>query len=164
MSRTKAGSVSDLLVKYYQSDVFKKGLATATQKTWRAILERFREFKTPSGRCYGENSIATIKKKSITDFLSGKTANSQKNTLKPIGLIKYAIGGKYGYRPDQGDRTNQAVEDHGPHDMEAAAGRAVPRAACSRHRGAVGDGVNVEHRCAPGGCTQNRSTASVIRS
>jgi integrase/recombinase XerD len=91
-THTKAGSVSDLLVRYYKSDVFKKGLAMATQKTWRSILERFREHQTPSGRCYGENPIATIKKKSITDFLNGKTANSQKNTLKPIkGLIRYAI-------------------------------------------------------------------------
>jgi integrase/recombinase XerD len=92
-SRTKAGSVSDLLPRYYKSDVFKKGLAAATQKTWRAILERFRDHQTPSGRCYGENTIATIKKKSITDFLNGKTANSQKNTLKPIrGFIRFAIG------------------------------------------------------------------------
>jgi hypothetical protein len=32
-THTKAGSVSDLLVRYYKSDVFKKGLARATQKT-----------------------------------------------------------------------------------------------------------------------------------
>src|ERR1700722_15540697 len=90
--RTKTGSVSDLLVRYYKSDVFKKGLAAATQKSWGAILERFRENQTPSSRRYGENPIANIKKKSITDFLNGKTVNAQKNSLKPVrGFIRFAI-------------------------------------------------------------------------
>jgi integrase/recombinase XerD len=101
--RTRTGTVSDLLVRYYKSDVFKKGLAAATQKTWRAILERFREHQTPSGRCYGENRIATIDKKSVTNFLKGKTANAQKNTLKPIkGFIRFAIAeGDLAYDPTE---------------------------------------------------------------
>jgi integrase/recombinase XerD len=91
-SRTKVGTVSDLIVRYFKSDVFTKGLSKATQDTWRPILNRFREFETPSGRRYGENQIATIRKKSVAAFLQGRTANAQKNSLKPIrGFLRYAI-------------------------------------------------------------------------
>jgi hypothetical protein len=76
----------------------------ATQKTWRAILERFREHQTPSGRLYGDNSIATIEKKSVVAFLKGRTANAQKNSLKPIkGFIRFAIA--------EGELTRDPTED-----------------------------------------------------
>jgi integrase len=91
-SRTKAGTVNALAVALYKHDVFKKGLAKETQGSWRRIIDRFREFETPSGRVYGENRIATLQKKSITGFLEGKTANAQKNSLKAIRfLIRFAM-------------------------------------------------------------------------
>ncbi len=41
-SRIKPGSVSDLIVLYYQTAAFTR-LSAATQTTYRGILERFRE-------------------------------------------------------------------------------------------------------------------------
>jgi integrase/recombinase XerD len=103
-SSAKAGTVNKLAELYVKSDVFKKGLAQATQKTWRPIINRFREFETPGGRRYGENRIATIQKKSIVAFLEGKSANAQKNTLKPIrGFIRFAIS--------QGELATDPTED-----------------------------------------------------
>jgi integrase/recombinase XerD len=90
--RTKAGTVNALAVALYKHDVFTKGLAKDTQGPWRRIIDRFREFKTPSGRIYGENRISTIERRSVVAFLEGKTANAQKNNLKAIRfLIKFAI-------------------------------------------------------------------------
>jgi integrase/recombinase XerD len=103
-SRTKAGTVNALAVALYKNDVFTKGLAKETRDSWRRIIDRFREFKTPSGRVYGENKIATIQKKSIVAFLEGKTANAQKNSLKAIRfLIRFAIS--------QGELAHDPTED-----------------------------------------------------
>jgi integrase/recombinase XerD len=91
-SRTKAGTINALAVALYKNDAFTKGLAKATQGPWRGVINRFREFTTPSGRLYGENSISTIQKKSVVAFLEGKTANAQKNSLKAVRfLIRFAI-------------------------------------------------------------------------
>ncbi|MBJ7403398.1 MAG: tyrosine-type recombinase/integrase [Bradyrhizobium sp.] len=91
-SRTKAGTVDALAVALYKHDVFTKALAKDTQDTWRRIIDNFRTFETPGGRRYGENRIATIRQKSITAFLEGKTANAQKNNLKAVRfLIRFAI-------------------------------------------------------------------------
>jgi integrase/recombinase XerD len=103
-SRTKAGTVNALAVALYKHDVFTKGLAKETQGSWRRIIDRFREFQTPSGRVYGENGIATIRKKSVADFLEGKTVNAQKNNLKAIRfLIRFAISkGELAHDPTEG--------------------------------------------------------------
>lgn len=88
----KSGAVNAVAVDYFKSEVFKKGLAKATQKTWRSLIDRFREFETPSGRRYGDNSIATIRKDSIEAFLNGKTTNAKRTSLKAVrSLIRFAI-------------------------------------------------------------------------
>jgi hypothetical protein len=88
-NQTKSGTVN--AVALYKHDVFTRGWKE-TQRPWRRIIDHFREFKTPSGRIYGENTISTIKTRSIVDFLNGKTANAQKNNLKAIRfLIRFAI-------------------------------------------------------------------------
>jgi integrase/recombinase XerD len=103
-SRTKAGTVNALAVALYKHDVFTKGLAKETRDSWRRVIDRFREFKTPSGRVYGENKIGTIQKKSIVAFLEGKTANAQKNSLKAVRfLIRFAIS--------QGELAHDPTED-----------------------------------------------------
>jgi integrase/recombinase XerD len=103
-SRTKAGTLNALAVALYKHDVFTKGLAKETQRPWRRIMDHFREFKTPSGRVYGENTIATIQKKSVVAFLEGKTANAQKNSLKAIRfLIRFTIS--------QGELAHDPTED-----------------------------------------------------
>jgi integrase/recombinase XerD len=97
--RTKAGTVNAVAVALYKHDVFLKGLATETRKSWRRIIDRFRQFKTPSGRIYGENKLATIEKKSMVAFIEGKaedgqarTFNAQQNRLKAVRfLIRFAI-------------------------------------------------------------------------
>jgi len=91
-NRTRTGTVNALAIALFKSDAFTKGLAKETQRPWRRIIDHFREFKTPSGRVYGENSIATIGKKSILAFLQGKSANAQKNNLKAVRLLmRFAI-------------------------------------------------------------------------
>ncbi|MGJ5082740.1 tyrosine-type recombinase/integrase [Bradyrhizobium sp. HKCCYLS3013] len=109
-SRTKAGTVNAVAVALFKSDAFLKGLAKDTQRPWRRIIDHFREFKTPSGRVYGDNSIASIQTKSITDFLEGKTANAQKNSLKAIRfLIRFAISkGHLVHDPSEGIETVKA--------------------------------------------------------
>jgi len=91
-SKAKAGTTDAWVIAYFKHDAFTKGLAKDTQNSWRPILERFRKHKTPSGRSYGENRMATLRERPIRDFLEGKTANQQKNELKAIrGLIRFAI-------------------------------------------------------------------------
>jgi integrase/recombinase XerD len=91
-SRTKAGTIDALIVGYLKHDAFKKGLAPATQAMRRPILDHFREFRTPGGRRYGDNRLATIQQKNITAVLEGKTSNAQKNWLKTLRhLIAFAI-------------------------------------------------------------------------
>jgi integrase len=91
-SKALAGTVDAVVIAFLKHEDFVKGLSVATQNTWRPILQRFREFTTPSGRRYGENRISTITRPAIMAFLDGKTASAKKNTLKPIrGLVRFAI-------------------------------------------------------------------------
>jgi integrase len=91
-SRATAGTVDHAVVAFLKHEDFTEALSEATQKDWRPVLSRFREFTTPRGRRYGDNRIATITKPSIMAFLDGRTASAKKNTLKPIrGLIGFAI-------------------------------------------------------------------------
>jgi integrase/recombinase XerD len=90
--RTRAGTVDAIMVAYFKNDAFTKELSKASQDARRPILDRFREHKTPSGRRYGENQVATLREKSVRDFLEGKTANQQKNELKAVrGFVRFAI-------------------------------------------------------------------------
>jgi hypothetical protein len=90
-SKIKPGSIDALIVKYLQHDFF-KGLAKATQAARRPILDNFRQCMTPGGRRYGENRLATIQRKNITDALAGKTPIMQKVWMKALRhLIAFAI-------------------------------------------------------------------------
>ena len=91
-SKIKPGSIDALIVKYLQHDFFTKGLAKATQVARRPILDNFLQCMTPSGHRYGENRLATIHRKNITDALAGKTPTVQKVWLKALRhLIAFAI-------------------------------------------------------------------------
>ena len=91
-SRAGAGTVDHAVIAFLKHEDFTKGLSRATQATWRPILSRFREFKTPSGRRYGENRIATVTKQAIVAFLDGNAASGKKKLLTPIrGLVRFAI-------------------------------------------------------------------------
>ena len=91
-SKIKPGTIDALIVRYLKSDAFTKGLAKATRDARRPILDNFRQCMTPGGRRYGENRLATMQPKNITDALAGKTPIMQKVWLKALRhLIAFAI-------------------------------------------------------------------------
>ena len=91
-SRTKAGTVDALIVRYMQHDSFTKGLAFATQQRQRQIFDNFRQCMTAGGRRYGANTLAGIQRKNIADAIAGKTPNAQATWLKTLRhLMAFAI-------------------------------------------------------------------------
>jgi integrase/recombinase XerD len=113
-SRTKPGTIDALIVKYLQHDTF-KGLAKATQATRRPILDNFRQFKTPSGRRYGENRLATMQRQDVEAALAGKPPTSQKGWIKTLRhLIAFAISEKEcKVDPTIGIRTTRPAKSSG---------------------------------------------------
>lgn len=94
-SRIKAGTIDALILRYVKADGFTKGLAKATQDMRLPILDHFRDFKTPSGRRYGDNRLVTMQRSSIVAVLEGKTSATQRNWLIVIrGLIAFGIAQK----------------------------------------------------------------------
>ena len=89
-SRTRAGTIDALVVRYKKHDDFIKALSKATQDMRRPILDHFREFKTPGGRRYGDNRLASMQEKDIRAALEGRKPNAQRNWIKVIrGLIAF---------------------------------------------------------------------------
>ena len=90
-SRTKPGTIDALVVKYLDHAAF-KGLADTTQATRRRILDHFRNFKTPSGRRYGDARFSTMIEDDIYPVLKGKPPTVQRDWMKAIRhLIAFAI-------------------------------------------------------------------------
>lgn len=90
-SRTTPGTIDHLILQYIKQDGFTKGLAPDTQSLRLSILNRFRDFKTPEGRRYGDARLSTMPKNRIEDVLQGRTASVQRNWLIAIrGLIAFA--------------------------------------------------------------------------
>jgi site-specific recombinase XerD len=91
-SRTKAGTIDALIVKYLKHDCFTKGLAKASQKMRRPIIDNFRNHLTPSGRRYGDNHFRTMQRKNVESIFEGKSYAAQINWLKALRhLFKFAI-------------------------------------------------------------------------
>jgi integrase/recombinase XerD len=91
-SRTKAGTIDALIVNYLGHDCFTKGLAKASRDMRRPIIDHFRDFKTPSGRRYGDNHFKTMRAKQVEDILEDKSYAAQINWLKTLRhLFKFAI-------------------------------------------------------------------------
>jgi integrase/recombinase XerD len=82
--RIEAGTLDAMVLAYLKHDDFTKGLSLASQKMRRPILNHFCEFKTPKGRRYGGNPVATLQADRITDFLKGKKRNVQRNNRTAI--------------------------------------------------------------------------------
>ena len=114
-SNIKPGSIDALVVKYLKHDVFTKGLAKATQATRRPILDNFRQFKTPSGRRYGENRIAGMVRKDVEAVIAGKPPTSQKGIMKTLRhLIAFAIAeGECKSDPTIGIKTTRPAKSNG---------------------------------------------------
>ena len=83
-SRTKPGTIDALVVKYLDHAAF-KGLADTTQATRRRILDHFRNFKTPSGRRYGDARFSTMIEDDIYPVLKGKPPTVQRDWMKASG-------------------------------------------------------------------------------
>jgi site-specific recombinase XerD len=82
--RTIPGTVNAALVSYYQSGAF-TGLAKSTQRSRRAILERFREE-------HGEKRIALMHKTALQNILNGKSAAAARNWKKALrGFIDHCL-------------------------------------------------------------------------
>jgi integrase len=82
--RTRAGSINAAIVGYYQSLAFRE-LAPGTQRSRRAILERFRA-------AHGDRSIADMPAKFITLTLNKLKPQAARNWFKAIRhLMGYAV-------------------------------------------------------------------------
>ena len=114
-SLNKPGTIDAVILRYVKHDVFTEGLATATQKMRRPILDAFRDFRTPSGRRYGDNQFRTMIRQDIDAVLKGKTPNAQKNWMKTIRpMIAFAIAeGECKTDPTIGIRTTRAAKSDG---------------------------------------------------
>lgn len=67
-------------------------LAEATQATRRRILDRFRDFKTPSGKRYGDAWFSNMVDSNIRAVLEGKPPTVQRDWMKAIRhLVAFAI-------------------------------------------------------------------------
>jgi integrase len=85
-SRTKPGSVSALVVKFYRSAEW-AGLASSTQVTYGRILERFRAE-------YGDKPVASLQREHVRAILAKKAATPQaaNNLRKLIRLLmRFAV-------------------------------------------------------------------------
>lgn len=93
VSRTKTGSISALVVKFYRSAEW-VGLAPSTQVTYRGILERFRSE-------YGDKPVALLQREHVRAILARKATTPQaaNNLRKLIRLLmRFAI--EEGWRRD----------------------------------------------------------------
>lgn len=90
-SRTKPGTISALIIRYYSDQSF-LGLAPSTQRPLRGILERFRAD-------HGEKRVALLQRHHIIALLNSKKRFAARHWLKAIrALMKYAV--ENGFRPD----------------------------------------------------------------
>jgi hypothetical protein len=84
-SRTIPGTVNAAVVSYYQSTAFTKGLAESSQKSRRAILERFREG-------HGDKRIALMHGAALQTILNGKSPAAQRNWKKALrGFLDHCL-------------------------------------------------------------------------
>ena len=114
-SRTKNGSIDATIVAYLKDDAFTKGLAETTQAMRRAILDRFRDTRGPSGQRYGEKGIATLQRRHVLAMLDGMTRDAKKNWIKTLrGLMAFAVAKQMrADDPTQGIKLERAAKSTG---------------------------------------------------
>jgi hypothetical protein len=143
-SRTKAGTIDALIVNYKKHDVFTKALSKATQDMRRPILDHFREFKTKSGRRYGDNRLASMQEKDIRAALEGRktrcAAKLDQGHSRP-DRVRQDARRVFG-RCQRRHQADARPQEHGTHDMEAAADRKISRASQGWHDGTVCIGID----------------------
>ena len=79
------------------------------------ILDNFREFKTPSGRRYGENRLRGMIRQDVVAVLAGRPPTSQKGWLKTLRhWIAFAIAeGECKDDPTIGIKTTKPLKSSG---------------------------------------------------
>ena len=85
-ARTKAGSISALIAAYYSAPEF-QGLAASTQKTYRNVIERFRDK-------HGDKPVAAIERKHIKAIIGAmhETPGAANSLLKRLRtLFRFAL-------------------------------------------------------------------------
>jgi integrase len=92
-SRTKPGTINAARVGYYKSKKhFIDGLAVATQKMRRNILDAFCLKRAPSGQTYGDKRIDHLQRVHIEKMLESMKPFAQRNWIKALrGLMMFAI-------------------------------------------------------------------------
>src|SRR6516162_920879 len=93
-ARTKPGTISALVVAYYNSAEFKYELAAETRRNRRSTIEQFREQ-------HGDKRVALLQRDHIQKFLAKiERPHARRNWLKAIrSLMRYAV--QIGMRIDE---------------------------------------------------------------
>src|SRR5271166_4772534 len=95
--RTKPGTINALVVVYYKSDAWNRGLTAETQKTRRRIIEKFRAQ-------HGDKRVALLQREHILKMLDaiGKPS-AKRHWLKAIrGLLRSSVPGMRKDDPTEG--------------------------------------------------------------
>lgn len=85
-----SGSIDALAVAYYRSASFQT-LSVNTQKTYRGIIDRFREAKGKNGETYGKNRVAHLERRHVNELVAEKMKTSgpwaANNLLKVLRVM-----------------------------------------------------------------------------
>jgi integrase len=107
--RTVPGTISALVVAYYNSAEFKHQFAAATQTMRRTIIERFRVE-------HGDKRVALLQREHILKMLARlERPYAQKNWIKTIrGLMRFAVSiNMRADDPTEGIKTNRPAKSDG---------------------------------------------------
>jgi integrase len=108
--RTKPGTINALVVVYYQSDAWNRGLTAETQKTRRRIIEKFRTQ-------HGDKRVALLQREHLLKMLDaiGKPS-AKRHWLKAIrGLLRSAVPGMRKDDPTEGIASIKLPKSKGHH-------------------------------------------------
>lgn len=102
--RTKPGSISELIARYYGSASF-TGLASSSQGTYRNLLEAFREQ-------HGDKPVSGLKAQHVDAILGewAKQSKSQAHNLRKRLLMLCSLAVSWGYRDDNPVLSSQKVK------------------------------------------------------
>jgi integrase len=92
-SRTKPGTLSDAIVRYYRSVPFTNGLSEASQKQRRQVLDRFRnEHGEGNAIPRGDRQLRTLTQAQLVRIVAKHKPHVQLNLLKALrSLMAFAI-------------------------------------------------------------------------
>lgn len=114
-ARAPSGSVSAALAAYYQHNSFLFGLAQATQKNRRAILERFRA-------AYGDKRVAQLERRHLVAILGAMKPHPARALLKALrSFIAFCLEAELvDVDPTEGIKRAKAPKSSGFHSWTEA--------------------------------------------